>query len=71
MLAVKPQHLAQVLDAFGPARVFWGSDLSRLPGTYSDLVALFRDELPFLTGDALYAGMGQSLFDWIGWSTST
>jgi L-fuconolactonase len=59
--------LKQVVDAYGPARVFWGSDLSRLPGTYRELVSLFVDEFGFLTGDALDAVMGQSLCDWIGW----
>ena len=59
--------LEQVLDAYGPERVFWGSDLSRLPGTYGDLVTLFRDEFPFLKGEALEAVMGKSLCNWIGW----
>ena len=62
--------LEQVLNAFGPERVFWGSDLSRLPGTYRELVSLFRDELAFLKGDALEAVMGKSLCDWIGWATA-
>lgn len=61
--------LEQVVGAYGAERVFWGSDLSRLPGTYPELVTLFRDELPFLTGEALEAVMGKSLCDWIGWPT--
>ena len=60
--------LKQVVDSYGPERVFWGSDLSRLPGTYSDLVRLFSDEFDFLKGDALEAVMGKSLCNWLGWS---
>ena len=40
--------LRQLYDAFGPERLFWGLDLSRLRGSYPDLVRLFREELDFL-----------------------
>ena len=62
--------LRQVIAAFGPERVFWGSDLSRLPGSYPDLVRLFREEFSFLSGADLDAVMGDSLCAWLGWPAS-
>jgi predicted TIM-barrel fold metal-dependent hydrolase len=59
-------HLRRTFDAFGPDRVFWGSDLTRLRGSYEDLVKLFVEELDFLQAD-LPRVMGASLNDWIGW----
>lgn len=29
-------HVRRVYDAFGPLRMMWGSDLSRLRGTYGE-----------------------------------
>lgn len=55
-----------VLSAFGPERVFWGSDLSRLPGRYRDAVTMVRDHLG-LGGAAADAVLGGSLLGWLGW----
>jgi L-fuconolactonase len=40
-----PVHAAvrRVVEAFGPDRVFWGSDFTRLPGTYAEAVAMVRE----------------------------
>jgi predicted TIM-barrel fold metal-dependent hydrolase len=59
--------LRQVLAAFGPQRVFWGSDWTRLPCSYRENLALFRDELPFLSGDDRAAVLGGALLAWLGW----
>jgi len=61
------QPLREVLDAFGPDRVFWGSDLTRLPGTLAEAVTMFTEELDFLPGDALEKVMGRAIVNWIGW----
>ncbi|WP_405584814.1 amidohydrolase family protein [Streptomyces sp. NBC_01190] len=59
--------LRRVFDAFGPDRVFWGSDLTRLPHTYRSCVAHFTRELPFLSGPDRARVMGGALLDWVGW----
>lgn len=59
--------LQQVFDAFGPQRSFWGSDLTRLRGSYRELVSLFVEELSFLNGADLEAVMGESMSTWLGW----
>jgi L-fuconolactonase len=59
--------LRRLHDAFGPDRLFWGSDLSRLRGSYADLVRLFREDLDFLTPADVNAVMGRSILAWLGW----
>ena len=61
--------LRRVFDAFGPRRVFWGTDLTRLPGTYREAVTLFTEELPWLSGADLEWVMGRALCEWLGWPT--
>lgn len=61
------RHIQRVLDAFGPRRVFWGSDITRLTCTYREAVTLFLDELAFLGGADREWVMGRGLSQWIGW----
>jgi predicted TIM-barrel fold metal-dependent hydrolase len=61
------QPIRDVLDAFGAGRVFWGTDLTRLPCTLSQAVTMFTEELDFLQGRELEQVMGLSIIDWIGW----
>jgi predicted TIM-barrel fold metal-dependent hydrolase len=59
--------IRRVVDAFGPARVFWGSDLTRLPCSYRQAVTLFTEELPWLNGAELDLVMGGAIRGWLGW----
>jgi predicted TIM-barrel fold metal-dependent hydrolase len=60
-------HLRQVYDAFGPQRMFWGTDITRMPCSWKQCVTLFTEELPWLTGRDLELVMGRAFCDWIGW----
>lgn len=60
----------RVVDAFGPSRVFWGSNLSRLPCSYRDAVAFFRDQIDFLDGGEQAELLGQALVRWLGWKVN-
>ena len=55
-------------DAFGPRRVFWGSDLTKLPCSYRQSVTMFTEALPWLRGDDLAWVMGRGLCAWLGWA---
>ena len=59
--------LHRVFDAFGPARMFWGSDLTRMDCSYRQCVTLFTEELPWLKGNDLAQVMGEGVRAWIGW----
>lgn len=60
-------YIRRVYAAFGPRRMFWGSDLSRLPCTYRQGVTMFTEEMPWLNTDDLEWIMGRGLCEWIGW----
>jgi predicted TIM-barrel fold metal-dependent hydrolase len=34
-----------VYDAFGPSRMFWGTDITRMPCTWQQCVTMFTEEL--------------------------
>jgi predicted TIM-barrel fold metal-dependent hydrolase len=57
-----------VTQAFGPRRVFWGSDLTRSPVSYRDSIALFTHELPFLSDEELVWIMGRGVMEWLRWA---
>ena len=60
-------YVKQVYDAFGPQRMFWGSDLTRLKCTYRQCVTVFTEEMPWLTAADLELIMGRALCDWLDW----
>jgi L-fuconolactonase len=60
-------HLRRVYDAFGPKRMFWGTDLTRRECTYGQAIALFAQELPWLSGEDKAWVMGRGVCEWLGW----
>lgn len=64
--SVHPAFL-RVLEEYGAERVFWGTDLSRLPCSYRQAVAMFTDDMPQLTGAQLELVMGRALLRWLDW----
>jgi predicted TIM-barrel fold metal-dependent hydrolase len=65
------EPLRRVFDAFGPRRMFWGSDLSRLPCPYRQSVTMFTEALPWLSGEDLDWVMGRGVCDWLGWPSGS
>lgn len=62
-------YIRRTYDAFGPKRMFWGTDLSRLPCSYRQGVTYFTEEIPWLTADDTDWMMGRGLCEWLGWKT--
>lgn len=60
-------HIRALVDAFGPRRVFWGTDLTRMPCTYYECITLFTEHLPWLKGEDLEWVMGRGVCEWLGW----
>ncbi len=56
-----------VVDAFGPRRCFWGTDLSHLPCPYKQVVTLFTEEMKSLSAPELEWIMGRGIAEWLGW----
>jgi predicted TIM-barrel fold metal-dependent hydrolase len=60
-------YIERVFDAFGPNRIFWASDLTRLTSTYRQSIALFTEELSFLSTEDKQLIMGRAMCEWLGW----
>jgi L-fuconolactonase len=60
-------YIRRVYDAFGPKRMFWGSDLSRLPCSYRQGVTMFTEEIPWLSAGDKEWIMGRGACEWWGW----
>ena len=60
-------HIRTIVDAFGPTRTFWGTDLTRMPCTYYECITLFTEHLPWLKGEDLEWVMGRGVCEWLGW----
>jgi len=61
------QYIRRGFDAFGPRRLFWGTDISRSPIPYRQQISLFTEELPWLKGEDLEWVMGRGVCEWLGW----
>ncbi len=60
-------YLRRIFDAFGPRRLMWGSDFSRLPCSYAQCVDHFRHALPFLDAEDKAWVMGRTLEELLRW----
>jgi predicted TIM-barrel fold metal-dependent hydrolase len=64
-----PMHtyLRQIYDAFGPNRMFWGTDISKMPCSWRQCVTMFTEELSWLSEQDKRLIMGDALCAWWGW----
>jgi predicted TIM-barrel fold metal-dependent hydrolase len=64
-------HLKRLIEAFGPRRCFWGTDLSamlsRSKCTYRQAVTMFTEEMDFLSKQDLEFVMGRGLAECLPW----
>jgi predicted TIM-barrel fold metal-dependent hydrolase len=61
-------YLRQIFDAFGPQRMFWGTDITKMPCSWRQCVTMFTEELPWLSGPDMRLVMGDALCEWWGWN---
>ena len=59
--------LRQVFDAFGPERLFWGADITKMPCSWHQCVTMFTEELPWLGARDRRLIMGEAVCSWWGW----
>ena len=66
--------LRRTYDAFGPERMFWGSDLTLLMPlkvSLKESVTAFTEELPWLSDRDLDLIMGRAISKWLDWPLPT
>ena len=61
-------YLRQIFDAFGPQRMFWGTDITKMPCSWRQCVTMFTEELRWLTEPDKRLVMGDALCAWWGWN---
>jgi predicted TIM-barrel fold metal-dependent hydrolase len=61
-------YLQQIYDAFGPERMFWGTDITRMPCSWQQCVTMFTEELSWLSERDKELIMGRALCNWLGWN---
>lgn len=64
-------YLKQIFDAFGPARMFWGTDISKMPCPWRQCVTMFTEALPWLSEADKKLVMGDAICAWWGWNRSS
>ena len=60
-------YLRRVYDAFGPKRMFWGTDVTRLKCTYRQAITMITEEIDWLTNEDKEWIMGRGVCAWVGW----
>lgn len=63
-------YIRQAYDAFGPQRLFWGSDLSRSPIPFRQHVTMFTEEIQWRTNEDKAWIMGRGVCEWLSWKVS-
>ena len=61
-------HLHRIYDAFGPERMFWGTDITRMPCPWQQCISLFTEELSWLSEGDKELIMGRALCNTLGWN---
>jgi len=60
-------YLRQIYDAFGPDRMFWGTDITKMPCSWRQCVDMFTEDLPWLSDRDKRLVMGEAICAWWGW----
>jgi len=61
-------RIHRLYDAYGPERLFWGTDITRLSNcTWRQAVTMFTEELPWLSETDKTLIMGEALCRWFNW----
>ncbi|MBB4956079.1 putative TIM-barrel fold metal-dependent hydrolase [Agrobacterium vitis] len=56
-----------VYEAFGPRRLFWGSDITRLRCSWRDSMTMFTEKLDWLKDADRDLVMGGAITEWLDW----
>ncbi len=63
-------YLRRIFDAFGPERMFWGTDITKMPCSWRQCATMFTEELPWLGAEDQRLLMGEAVREWWGWDES-
>ncbi|MBU2531896.1 MAG: amidohydrolase, partial [Alphaproteobacteria bacterium] len=61
------EHYRRMYDAFGPHRLFWGTDITKMPCSWKACVQHFQ-EIDWIPQEDKKLIMGDAVCAWFGWS---
>lgn len=61
------KHYRAMYEAFGARRMFWGTDITKMPCSWRECVTHFRDDIDWIPPSDKTLIMGQGLCDWLDW----
>lgn len=64
--SLTPRYRA-IYDAFGPDRMFWGTDITRMPCNWRDCVTAFTEHQSWCPAGDMAKIMGGGIARWLGW----
>lgn len=64
------EPLRRIYETFGPERMFWGTDITRMPCSWKQCITMFTEEMPWLKGRDLDLVMGRAVCDFLGWTNA-
>ena len=67
--SLTPRYRA-IHDAFGPRRMFWGTDITRMPCTWRECVTAFTEHQTWMSRDDMEWVMGRGICVWLDWIPS-
>lgn len=60
-------YIRRIYDAFGPRRMLWGADITRLTSTYAECLQHFQQALDFFSAEDRQWILGKSTAEALGW----
>jgi predicted TIM-barrel fold metal-dependent hydrolase len=60
-------YTKRAYEAFGPQRLFWGSDLSRSPVPYRQHIDMWLKDAPWVKEADKEWILGRGICEWLGW----
>lgn len=63
-------YLRQIYSAFGPERMFWGTDITKMRCSWRACITVFTEELDWLGDADRRLVMGDAVCAWWGWDRS-
>ncbi|MBH68050.1 MAG: hypothetical protein CMM58_06835 [Rhodospirillaceae bacterium] len=60
-------YLKQIYDAFGPHRMFWGTDITKMPCSWEQCINMFTESAQWLNSADQRLVMGEAVCKWWNW----
>ncbi|MBU2533064.1 MAG: amidohydrolase family protein [Alphaproteobacteria bacterium] len=59
-----------IYEAFGPTRMFWGTDITRMPCSWRECVTAFTEHQAWMPAKDMAMVMGEGIRQWLGWTAA-